>query len=229
MSAAAEEEEVFPRGAAEAEAEGDGVAVGLAKLPSTVAFFELPPRRGSAGFVLDFGSVEEPPDLSPRKNSTGEALDLITLLSTPPPPQDGARWWQPARDDAGGSASPSVTAEQDAHGVRHTLSELQLESLAARFHAVPMAEIRRTFEQFCALSYRSSTGGNLVESFTVSSGSTGFGLGIGYDGTDIKRTIGAGDTLEELVYSGALEAGVYTVEANFSVGDGYDETSIFVN
>eukprot|EP01043_Picozoa_sp_COSAG02_P094359 COSAG02_NODE_30801_length_545_cov_0.883408_2_plen_66_part_01 len=25
-----------------------------------------------------------------------------------------------------------------------------------------MAEIRRTFEQFCALSYRSSTGGNLV-------------------------------------------------------------------
>ena len=139
--------------------DGDGLAAGLAELPPSVAFFDLP-RRQSAGFVLDFGRDEEPPDLSPRKNSTGECLDLITLLSPPPPPQDGARWWQPARTSAV-SAGPSVTAAQDTHGVLHTLSELQLESLAARFHAVPAAEIRRAHEQFCALSH-SSTDSNLV-------------------------------------------------------------------
>lgn len=138
---------------------GDGIATGLAELPPTVVFFE-PPCRQSAGFVLDFGGGDEPLDPSPRRNSTG-ALDLITLLSPPPPPQDGARWWKPT-DSMRGSTRPSVTVEQDAHGVLHTLSELQLESLAARFHAVSAGEIRRAHEQFCALSLRSSADGSLV-------------------------------------------------------------------
>ena len=142
------------------DADGDGLAAGLAELPPSVAFFKLP-RRQSAGFVLDFGGDEEPPDLSPRKNSTGECLDLITLLSPPPPPQDGARWWQPTRTSAG-SAGPCVTAAQETHGVLHTLSELQLESLAARFHAVPAAEIRHAHEQFCSLSRRCSTASSPV-------------------------------------------------------------------
>lgn len=144
------------------EAAGDGCAAGLDALPPTVAFFELPPARRSAGFVLDFGQAEAPPDLSPRRNSSGP-LELITLLPAETPAQDVARWWQRSSVSAlASAAAPAATASQDPHGVMHTLTLLQLELLGSRFHAVPVDDIRSTYEHFVALSLANRAHGELA-------------------------------------------------------------------
>ena len=154
-------------GGSDGEEESSGIAAPLESLPPTVVFFDVPPRQ-SSGFVLDFGEPERPPDLSPRRNSSGP-LDLITLLTeeaaeTPAAAPAELGWLKrrqaqrgrPAAGagaKAGGAPKPKAPSKQQRIAAASmVLSQEQLEELSSHFRAVPLAEVRSGHVHFTRLA-----------------------------------------------------------------------------